>query len=386
MARKKARIREDILLNNERDNIHPRAFTRRTANQVMQDAASQPIPNMLFDHFIYEHEITCIYTKPNVGKSLVAMHIAQSIASGEPIGSMKLEAKPQPVIYFDFELSDFQFRARYATEYTNLQGKRNYMDDYEFNSNLHICKFTGVKVPRGLSVSEFYFKQIILESEETGAKIIFIDNISWMTMKGLETSENAKELVGYFVDLARNHGYSLIIIAHTPKVTEQRPLYLTDLAGSATLGNFIDAAFIVNESYPLGKKNKYLKMVKARSCPIVYDRTNLVNIILDYISPNFLGITIADVPEEYKNESNHFIRNSFQEGTRNNDSHREAKMSALAKLLAEKPEVTFTEITNAIGISRSTAHTYKEKLLNDPQLFDGFMKPIKNDRDEAPDL
>lgn len=88
----------------------PRIFNRRTANQAMEDAANMPIPNMLFGEFIFEEELTVLYTKPNVGKSLLAMHITEMIATGTCLEGLKNESEPQKVIYLDLESSKRAFR------------------------------------------------------------------------------------------------------------------------------------------------------------------------------------------------------------------------------------------------------------------------------------
>ena len=76
----------------------PRIFRRRTANQAMEDAANMPIPNMLFGEFLFEEELTALYTKPNVGKSLLAMHITEMIATGTGLEGVRNVSEPQKVI------------------------------------------------------------------------------------------------------------------------------------------------------------------------------------------------------------------------------------------------------------------------------------------------
>ena len=69
----------------------------------------QPIPNQLFDAFWHEGEICFLVGDTNTAKSILALQIANSIASGVPIPGFTMQAS-QPVIYMDFESSPKQFQ------------------------------------------------------------------------------------------------------------------------------------------------------------------------------------------------------------------------------------------------------------------------------------
>lgn len=87
-------------------------LTVQTVNQWINNAKQRPAPKMLFDVFWSEGELCLMYADTNVGKSILAVQIADKISRGQNIDSLRVEVEPQPVIYFDFELSDKQFEAR----------------------------------------------------------------------------------------------------------------------------------------------------------------------------------------------------------------------------------------------------------------------------------
>ncbi len=119
--------------------VTEKAFNVRSANEVLKmTAAKQPIPNMLFGEFIFEGELTALYAPTNRGKSFLALHIAHLIASGKSLDGLENEAEPQKVVFFDLELSDLQFQARYSEEYKDSKGKRAYRNQFKFHSNLYI--------------------------------------------------------------------------------------------------------------------------------------------------------------------------------------------------------------------------------------------------------
>lgn len=70
----------------------------KSANLTLTEASMTANPKQLYGEFWFEHEIGCLFADSNVGKSILAMQIAEDIAkTGET------------VLYFDFELSEKQF-------------------------------------------------------------------------------------------------------------------------------------------------------------------------------------------------------------------------------------------------------------------------------------
>ena len=78
-------------------------FSVKLANKWLEDASKRPIPNMLFSELWYEGEICILFADTNLGKSILAVQISNSISKGEQIHGFKLEAQKQPILYFDFD-------------------------------------------------------------------------------------------------------------------------------------------------------------------------------------------------------------------------------------------------------------------------------------------
>ena len=70
----------------------------KTANQTILEASLLPTPRALWDELWYE-ELSCLFADSNVGKSILAVQIADRIA------------RTDNVLYLDFELSEKQFQA-----------------------------------------------------------------------------------------------------------------------------------------------------------------------------------------------------------------------------------------------------------------------------------
>ncbi|MES2810096.1 MAG: AAA family ATPase, partial [Bacteroidota bacterium] len=92
-------------------------FKVRTANTWLQDASTRAVPKMLFGRFWYEGELCILFADSNLGKSILAMQIANSINCHEAITPFELEAERQPILFYDFELTDKQMEARYSNEF-----------------------------------------------------------------------------------------------------------------------------------------------------------------------------------------------------------------------------------------------------------------------------
>ena len=349
--------------------VKKRAFNVWSANQVLDDAAKQPIPNMLFSEFIFEGELTTLYAPTNRGKSFLALHIAHLIASGKSLDGLENESDPQGVIFFDLELSKVQFRARYSEEYKDANGKRAYKNQVTFHENLMIAKFAATITPKGVDQVDWYFSQIKETAEECKAKIIFLDNISWLSNKGLEKMEDAKKIVERLMDLVKQKGYTIVILAHTPKISDNTPITMKDLAGSAGLGNFSDAAFVINESWSQGKPYKYLKQNKCRSAIKVYDESNVLTVMMEQIEPNFVGFKITpDSGDEYINEAQHFKKHDIPNTVKYSQNQKMEAMLKIHKAVKDDPEISSRKLSTISGVAHNTANRFKKEVQANPEL------------------
>ena len=240
-------------------------FVAQSANSWLLIAKNRKIPRMLFDVFWHEGELCILYADTNLGKSFLAVQIADSISRGVPIKGasdfeFKLGAEKQKVIYFDFELSDKQFEKRYSKEYK---------EHYEFDENLIRIEFNpNMDIPKGVDYNDYLLESIEKSIHETGAKVLIIDNLTYMR----EDNERAKDALPLMKELKRiskTLDVSMLIIAHTPKRDHYKPLSKNDLAGSKMLINFCDSSFVIGESFrEIGVR--YLKQIKQRNTECIY--------------------------------------------------------------------------------------------------------------------
>lgn len=265
-------------------------FTIKTANEWLDDASKRPIPQMLFGELWYEGEICILYADTNLGKSILAVQIADSISRGVPVEGFKLGAAAQPVIYFDFELFDKQFENRYSIDYKQ---------HYRFDANLKRAEINPERlIPNGYECMEDYLHDSIATSiMSTGARVLIIDNITYLRQE-TEKAKDALPLMKALKALKTECDLSILALAHTPKRDHSKPLTLNDLQGSSMLSNFCDSSFCIGASTQ-DKSIRYLKQVKVRNTENLYHDKNVALCRIEK-PHNFLRFSLIGFGNEYE--------------------------------------------------------------------------------------
>ena len=261
----------------------------KTANKWIEQASQRPIPRMLFSEFWFEQELCILFADTNVGKTILAVQIADSISRGQSIPGFKLETKAQKVIYCDFELNDKQFQSRYS---------RNYEYPYQFSDNfLRVEINPDADFPEDASFEFALSNAIERVITDTGAKIVIIDNITYLRHEN-ERAKDALPLMKHLKRLKSKYNLSLLVLAHTPKRDLTKPLTRNDLQGSKVLMNFCDSSFAIGESSS-DSSFRYIKMIKVRSTEHIYDSYNIM--VCQITKPdNFLHFNFLHLDSEYK--------------------------------------------------------------------------------------
>lgn len=310
----------------------------KPVNVWMDEAKNRPIPNMLFSELWYENEVCILYADTNVGKSILGVQIAQSISSGIPIKNFKLEAQPQKVLYLDFELSDKQFEKRYSIDYK---------DHFIFNSNFLRAEINPMlDIPKPYkSIEEYLFAELKGIIEKHKAKVIIIDNLTFLQNDN-EKAKYALELMKQLKKITKELKVSVMVLAHTPKRDESKPISVNDLAGSKMLSNFCDSAFAIGKSTE-DPKYRYLKQIKQRNTEHLYHTSNVIICSLEKDS-NFLGFRFLF----FDSELNH-----LKQPTNTDLDQRDAEM---ANLIGEG--LSNVAIGERLDINEATVRKRRKKL------------------------
>ncbi len=231
---------------------HAGLLSIKAANEWIQESMKTPDPKMYFNNLIVQYENTVIFASSNVGKSILATQIAESIA------------KTEKVLYVDLELSSKQFQMRYSDTAT---GK----------SHVFPNTFQRAEIDPELMLGA-NLEQETLDSIEKaaikGVKFFIIDNLTFIC-NGTESGAKASLFMKQLIRLKKRYGLTTIVIAHTPKRRGWKPITQNDLAGSSKLINFFDAGIALARSAN-DTNLRYLKQVKVRTGEFQYDSDNVL--------------------------------------------------------------------------------------------------------------
>ena len=276
----------DKVLRDEGVNRSTGLFKSKTANEWIAEAEKQPIPNMLYGQLWHEGELCFLFADTNVGKSILAVQIANAISKGESCSVFKMEAAKQKVLYLDFELSAKQFQNRYSKDYQN---------SYHFDENfirLEIDTDCTDIMDFESNLSQSIERAII----EQDAKVIIIDNITYLKTQSTDTAKEALPLLKMLIDLKKRYHVSILALAHTPKRDQSKPITVNDLAGSKHFSNFADSIFSIGQSSK-ETRLRYIKQIKTRATEKIYDSDNVIACEID--KPyNFLGFSFIGCDSE----------------------------------------------------------------------------------------
>lgn len=312
-------------------------FTVKTASRWIEQAKTRPIPQMLFGELWFEGELCILFADTNLGKSILAVQIGNSISKGEQIGGFILETPKQPILYFDFELSDKQFENRYSIKFDQ---------HYDFDDNfIRVEMNPDANVPEDRTFEDFLNYSLEKSIIETGAKVLIIDNLTYLKNE-TEKAKDALPLMKHLKALKSKYRLSILALAHTPKRDLTKPITRNDLQGSKMLINFCDSSFSIGESHS-DKNLRYLKQIKQRNTEQIYDAENVCVCQID--KPyNFLLFEFVSFGNEFEH---------LKQFTEKDKENQVEKISEL-----RKKGRSYRDIGAELGISHMKVKRITEKI------------------------
>ena len=311
-------------------------FIVKPANRWIEQAKIRPIPKMLFSEFWFEGELCILFADTNLGKSILAMQIGDSISRGEQIEGFILEALKQPILYFDFELSDKQLENRYSIKF-----EEHYIWDKNF---LRVEIDPDLTIPETQTYEDYLIDSFEQSIVQTGAKVLIIDNLTYLKNEN-EKAKDALPLMKQLKALKSKYGLSILALAHTPKRDLSKPITRNDLQGSKMLMNFCDSSFSIGESHS-DKNLRYLKQIKQRNTEQLYDAENVCVCQIDK-PVNFLLFEFVNFGKEWEH---------LKQRTEKDKENLNEKVSEL-----KHQGRSFREIGSELGISQTQAKRIFDK-------------------------
>ena len=216
------------------------AIEGMTANMTAESVKDMPEPKDLFMGMWHEHEICILFGDNGCGKSIMAQYIMYNLCSTGARG-----------LYLDFELTKWEFAKRMK----------------DANGTLHLFPDTFIRGHLSADANLDDEQAIIDSIEEFALKnqtpYIAIDNISYLCIESEKGSESGR-FMRKLNALKDKHGWSFLVVAHTPKIPKTEILDKNHLAGSKRLSNFIQSLICIGRSAN-NKNLRYMKQLKVRS-------------------------------------------------------------------------------------------------------------------------
>ena len=290
-------------------------FTVKTANRTLEDASRRPDPEPLFHELWYEGEVCCLFSDSNLGKSIYAVQMAEEISLS------------QNVLLVDCELSDKQFQLRYTDSVTQTL--------HPFPERLYRAEIN----PLSLNVNgleERILKHIETAMLQLHCQVAIIDNLSYLCTDS-DKGADAGIFMMKLVNLKKRYGWSILVVAHTPKRSLSSPITQNDLAGSKKLYNFFDSVFAIGKSAK-DTRLRYVKQLKVRAGEFRYDSDNVM--VYEIVKTDgFVHFSFREFASEFDH-----LRDRTEEQASTQEQN--------VKELLDKRK-SYREIAGILGISKS---------------------------------
>jgi len=319
-------------------------FVQKCGNEWLE-TPTEPMRSVCGD-LIQQGELVYFFVPTGSGKSLQAMQLADAAARGEAVHGLRCDTGPLKTLYFDFELGDPMLHKRYTDPSTH--------EKYRFSEDFARIRTELKEYAKHDNPDIMAAMTEVIGSQQLDKKLfVVIDNITAIVESGImETAKDAAPVIRALRRLRDAFDLTMLVIAHTPKRDDGRPITLNDMTGSSNLSNFADAVFAIGRSSK-DPKLRYLKTCKARNVEETYHAKNVIVMEKRRIGP-LLGFEFI----EFGDESDHLV------STPRRTSATDQAEAFLMQVLADGPrrQMEIFERAKGLDIKEATLQRVKRSL------------------------
>lgn len=220
----------------------------------------------IVENSIWEGHAASWFGEGGVAKSLLAMHLALTVAAEKERYWMAMQVKTVPVLYLDFEL-DADEQHRRALELAAGMGLDGIPENFYY---LSVAMMPPVEA----------FRAAAEECRRLGVKLIIVDSVGF-ALDG--DSENARDVLGFYracIQPLKDAGASPLLIDHQAKIIKGEKYSDKQAFGSVYKTNAVRSAFQIRGAHDQGeitatfvhKKNNFGWKEKDFSAKVVFEK------------------------------------------------------------------------------------------------------------------
>ena len=222
------------------------------------------------DEILIKGGTSCIAGASNVGKSILSLQFAMSVAAGIPFLNFQVP-KARKVLVAQFEMMPEQYSERIRSQCEAVRSR--YPDEVleTLDKNL---RFIDEK-RKELFVDTYEQIETNLELHQSKSKsglhdgrpveVVVIDNMYTTTDKNINDNNDLKKLLGRIRSIGVDHNVSWMLVAHHKKMNgEMRALDHDMISGGKTFVNFLDNCVQMSDT-AASQDLKIVKITKVRT-------------------------------------------------------------------------------------------------------------------------
>ena len=205
----------------------------------------------------YQGEMACLFGEPNVGKTILAMQIANVLSK-----------RGLKTLYFDFENAAHQFKPRYKTNKFDYNSGDASFIVKPLNPNYSTAPLDS------RSILEYIKKEFVQEK----APVIIIDDITHLIGSGDQA--DVRFVLNTLRSWSQHFLISILVLAHSKCRKMQQLTTIDNLAGSFEYSYAFDSIFSLTRVNQYNVENNnvthYIKHHKNRMGPVIYNELNVI--------------------------------------------------------------------------------------------------------------
>lgn len=212
-------------------------FQSRTFAEVVDEGSLSKPRRKIFGSFLYENTNTYVFSRTNLGKSILAFQIGLAAATGRSFDNclaLKNEAEPMKVLIVDLENEPSIINDRHGIVKTNT-------DPLLLENLIYLHEDPIVKPVFSFDLLS-KIEQVAFAHQ---ARLIILDNISRI-LPDLLKAEDVARVIEFMKRIRQNIGASFLVIGHTTKSDTRTAITPQSYYGSSSLQNFFPEIFFLD--------------------------------------------------------------------------------------------------------------------------------------------